>query len=220
MRRREGEVRPYRVLPLFIEGHDALIVIEAAGEEVARAIGGAATHGHVVVAFDAVAQPRIHVQVLRAIALAETGAATPRSGVGGIHRVETERTLAIEALTCFEGPRRRADRAPFGEDLNHSGRRLRAVERRRRRPLQNFDTLDVVRIDVVERARVVVGAAEVRAGRWHIFRILVAPHAHAINIDQRLIGQRDTCVATEPDRCARASRWSTKSGSLAAIPQC
>src|SRR5437868_6133563 len=120
LRRRESEVRAHGILALLVEWHDALVVIEAAREEVARAARGAAIDGHVVVALDAVAKPRIHIEVLRAIALAESRAAAPRRVVGRVCGIHAEGTLTVESLTRLETPRRRADGTALREDLNHA----------------------------------------------------------------------------------------------------
>ena len=68
------------------------------------------------------------------------------------------------------------------------------------------DTLlrPVVGVDVIERARIVVGAAEIRAGRGNVLRVLVTAHAHAIDVDERLVRQGDAGVAPEADRASRA----------------
>ena len=108
---------------------------------------------------------------------------------------------------------RRARAAGLGRDQNHAKRRARAVDRARRRPLQDLHRLDVVRIDVSRAVRLngplglaaggdgpapVVGSVEVRRRERGVV------DRHAIDHEQRLVGPEDRADAPDVDERARA----------------
>ena len=99
-------------------------------------------------------------------------------------------------------PARRAGLAALGEDLDHAAGRFRAVERRRRRALDDLDALDVFGADVVEWERIL---SRVRHGRR-----VAAEDAHAVDVDDRVVPLRDAVVAAQldHDRPRRAARSS------------
>src|SRR5690606_39056764 len=78
---------------------------------------------------------------------------------------------------------RRPAHATLRDDLDHAVRRLRAVQRRRGRTLDDLDALDVGRVDVVEPTH--VGAA---ALGWPAPGIAV--HADPIDVNDRLVPLR------------------------------
>src|SRR5438045_4023929 len=104
-----------------------------------------------------------------------------------------------ESAIDLEGPLWFSGVAVLREDLNYARRRFRAIQRRRRGALDDFDSLDVVRIDVVHRARDVVAAAQIGAGDWYVALIAVASEAHAIDVNERLVAHRDAHVAAKAD---------------------
>jgi hypothetical protein len=102
---------------------------------------------------------------------------------------------------ALERPARRAARAALGEDLDHARRSLGTVQRARRRALDDLDVIDVRRIDVVQRARLEIGAAEpVRVvERGPVAAIALAPHPDAVDIDDRLIALSNADSTAQPD---------------------
>ena len=89
---------------------------------------------------------------------------------------------------------------------NHTGRRFCSVERPRRRPLDDLDALDVVRVQVVEHARCTPFRAlfletsvfDRRAGVGGV----VDPYA--VDVDEGVGGQGEAPDAPDPDRRAGA----------------
>src|SRR5690606_6609174 len=60
----------------------------------------------------------------------------------------------VRALADLELELGRTRGAALRDDLDHAGRRLGAVERRSRGPLDDLDALDVIGVDVVQGAGV------------------------------------------------------------------
>ena len=92
---------------------------------------------------------------------------------------------------------RRAAPATLRDDLNDAIRRLRAIERRGGGSLDDLDALDLFRIDVVDPACAATASLH-RSLRG------IAVHAHAVDVDDRIIAQRETARAPNADLCARA----------------
>ena len=100
----------------------------------------------------------------------------------------------MEALTDSEVPARRARGAALRDDLYHPVRGLGAVQRGRGGTLEDLDTRDVVRLEVVEagdgaRAEVLV----LRAARE------IGVHPHAVDVDERLVAEREARGSANPD---------------------
>ena len=106
----------------------------------------------------------------------------------------------VRALTRAEIPRRLSDRALLGDDLDHAVRRFGSVERRRGRTLHDLDALDVVGIEVVPaRRRRGAEALVLHAGRLRVV------DAYAVDVDERLIREREARDAANADRRAGAT---------------
>src|SRR5690606_8655064 len=80
---------------------------------------------------------------------AGTGA---RAGLASPLRAELARRIdhEVRALLDHEVELRCALHALLRDDLNHACRRLGAIQRRSGRSLDDFDALDVLRVEVVE----------------------------------------------------------------------
>ena len=89
----------------------------------------------------------------------------------------------------------------LGDDLNDAGRRVGTVERRRRRSFHDFDALDVVGTEVVERGdRLAAESLEsVSAAADGDIVALAAERANAIDEDERRIREGDGCRAANVD---------------------
>ena len=87
-----------------------------------------------------------------------------------------------------------------------------AVQRGRGRTLHDFDPIDIVGVDVVERAGIRVGATLGGAGEDAVARIFVAAGTHAVDEDQRLIRERHAGRAAQPD--GRAAAGIAESGTI------
>ena len=115
--------------------------------------------------------------------------------VAGVLRAE--RALRVEhevgALARLERELGRADGTLLRDDLDHAGRSLRAVQRGGGGALDDLDALDLVGVDVTERARVTAGATGGRAER----RVVL--HAHAVHVDEGLAAQRHRGHASDRD---------------------
>ena len=107
------------------------------------------------------------------------------------HFVCAEGTEIGEALLHFRGPLRSALAALLGEDLDHAGRRLGAIEGGGRGSLDDLDAVDVVRVDVVERAIGIFGSV-LTGGR-------LALGAHPVDVDEGLVAECDAYVAAQAD---------------------
>ena len=106
---------------------------------------------------------------------------------------------ALDSLTHVHGPARRAGCTPLGEDLDHSGAGVGAVEARRRWPLDDFDPVDVLLAYAAEEGRVLLGFAGgilKGAGR----------HAHAIDVDEGAVAPVHGVGSPEQDVRSRAGR--------------
>src|SRR5690606_21646467 len=86
--------------------------------------------------------------------------------------------------------------APLRRDLDDAVRGGRAVERRRRRPLQDLDRLDIGRVDVVQTRRRLTAYAEAERG-------LRALDAHTVDDDQRRVRERNAVRAADTNARAR-----------------
>ena len=107
------------------------------------------------------------------------------------HFLGAEGTEVGEALLHFRGPLRGALPALLGEDLDHSGGGLGAVEGGGRGSLDDLDAVDVVGVDVVERAVGILGSVLAR-GR-------LALGTHPVDVDEGLVAERDAHVAAQAD---------------------
>src|SRR3989440_7637781 len=76
------------------------------------------------------------------------------------HGVGAERAQLGDTLPRLERPAGRPRAAVLREDLDHTRRRFGAVQRARRRTLDDLDVIHVGGIDIVERARLVIRAPE------------------------------------------------------------
>ncbi len=101
------------------------------------------------------------------------------------------------SLARGEVPVRRAVRSALGDDLDDAVGGLRSIERRRRGSLDDLDGLDVLGIDVVETAR--AGAAALRGALRGI-----GIHAHAVDVHDRIGGERQTSDRAHADLRAGA----------------
>src|SRR5690606_8742338 len=90
---------------------------------------------------------------------------------------------------------RRAGGASLGDDLDDARRRLRSIERCRRRSLDDLDALDVVRVQVVQR-RAAAPRPQLRT------RPRLVIDTDAVDVDQRLASHRDRGDPTDPHRGA------------------
>ena len=180
--RGEVQVRAQLILAVLVVREHAVGVVGASRQEVTQVVPLPARHLH------RRAVPR--GVVVRAEA---TGLAVAKEGVHEQQRglVGPELLQGADSGVQLQVPLGRAGSASLGEDLDDAGRRIRPVERGRRRALHDLDALDVVGIDVVERAPVDVGAALCGPGEGRVARILIAARTHAVDEDQRLVGQRD-----------------------------
>ncbi len=121
-----------------------------------------------------------------------------------VHAVDPVLLEPAGALLDVDRPDRRPLRAALREDLDHARRSLGAVQRRRGRALDDLDALDVVRVDVVERAHRDLsapplhhaGGAHAREGSVH--------HPHAVDVDDRLVRHRDAGVSAQADLASLA----------------
>src|SRR5690625_2391770 len=104
------------------------------------------------------------------------------------HPISPETSANIE-LRCSGLPTLR-------NDLDDPVRGLRAIERCRCRALDDLDTLDISWIDIVEPAHIRTTALARTAPR-------ITVHPDTIDIDDRLICERETTIATDPDRRTR-----------------
>src|SRR5438874_5354915 len=91
----------------------------------------------------------------------------------------------------------RARAALFGNDLDYTIRRFRTVQRTGGRPLDDLDGFDVFGADVIE-ARDDVAALLTRAGAD------VVRNADTVDVDQRLLRQRERRAAANVDHRATA----------------
>src|SRR5688572_17869149 len=111
-------------------------------------------------------------------------------GEGGERRVVQRVIVLVLHLRAFRihAPHRRSGASPFRADQNDAIRGGAAVESGCRRSLQDFDVLDLVGIDVIQ-ARIVLAAQVVSA--------LAVRGLNAVDVDQRLIGQRKAVRAPD-----------------------
>ena len=216
--RREREVSAHDLLLLVVVGQHAVFVGAGAGHEVAQRVSAAGNgEGHATLL--AVAEPWIDEEVARrpagarhaacgksgkaigkAVAIQLRDGITERGRLGRWPEFQCVREAAVE----LHAPLRLTGVAGLGEDLDHARRRFGAVQGGGRGALDDLDALDVVGIDVVQRARDVIAAAEIRSRGGNVLRVPVAAKSHAIHIDERLIAHRDAHVAAESDHRARA----------------
>ena len=87
-------------------------------------------------------------------------------------------------------------RTLFREDLNHAGRGLRAIERRRGRTFQDLDVVDRLRVDVVEPRR---SSAAAGADPVGVPEATAAIHPHAIHVHDRFVRLGQTGGRADPD---------------------
>src|SRR5262249_44398682 len=151
---------------------------------------------------------RVHQHVERAEAVdgAEPGAGVlqPALQCGVRRRVapaEVVRGIAVLVVhhPAFgeQAPPRVTRDAVAGRDTHHPVRRLRTVQRAGGRPLDDLDVGDVLRVDVVDaRGRLAAGADGER--------VVAALHADAIDVIDRLVGERETGLAANADARPRA----------------
>ena len=106
----------------------------------------------------------------------------------------------VRSHTCRHRELRRAHRTPLGDDLDHARRRLGSVEGRRGRTFDDFDTLDVLGVDVVQRAA--PGSSRVAAAvvirvpiLWTQAEGIVDPDA--VHVDKGLVTDQDAGEATD-----------------------
>ena len=215
---REGEVSADHLPLLVVVGQHAVLVGSGSGHEIAQCIT-AAGNRHREAPLEGIAKPGINEEVARR----SSGARYPAIGqareprgeavpIGLGNRIagrrgawlRAERERARDAFIQLHGPLRLSGVPRFREDLDDARRGFGAVQGCRGGALDDLDPLDVVRVDVVQRARDVIAAAQVRAGGRDVPLITVAPEAHAIDIDQRLIAHRDADVAAQPNHRAAA----------------
>ena len=188
-----------------VERQDAVVVLRRRGEEILEPVrpSRAAGDGPTVVLPVGVPDPRATGH-RRLVTQAVDLSRRPEVEVG--HGVGPERPQLREALPHLERPARHPSQAVLGEDLNDSRRRLRAIQRARRRALDDLDAVDVRRIDVVERARLIVATAEtigvVEGGP--VTAVTLAPHADAIHVNDRLVTLADAHRAPQADLRALA----------------
>src|SRR5690606_8103127 len=108
------------------------------------------------------------------------------------------------ALLHLRRPHGGALGAALREDLDHAGRRFRPVQGGRRGSLDDLDAVDVVRVDVVERAHRDERAAASGEIRSVDGRERAVHHAHAVDVDDRLVGHGHRRVAAKADLLALA----------------
>ena len=130
----------------------------------------------------------------------------PVHGPGGSqieigNRIRAERAQLGESLPGLERPAWRAAGAVFGEDLDDARRGLGAVQRARRGALDDLHVVDVGGANVVQRARLVVGAAEpVRVvERRPVAAVPLAADTDAVDVDDRLVALGHAHGAAQPD---------------------
>ena len=134
-----------------------------------------------------------------------------RVGAEGVHRVVHRVELAQsevvglleEAQTLREVEAWRAHQAALGGDQDHAVGGLRAVDRRRRRALEDLDALDVVGVEVGDPVRrVVLLAPADRVARRHrhhvhVRRDLVVADDHAVDDVERPVVPDDRRSAAQ-----------------------
>lgn len=108
-----------------------------------------------------------------------------------VHRPE----LAAHRLLERVGPGAPA----LGDDLDDARRRVGAVQRGGGRALHDLDRLDVVGVDVVQAVGGLVGARSQRSAD-------ALEEPHAVDEDDRLVGERERRRAAHPDLPRRARR--------------
>src|SRR5690606_24605857 len=154
-----------------------------------------AAHADVVALEQAVTEDR--ARAVQPLVLVHVEAEQLARIVGIGHVAHARATLGVpqpvRADACAHVELRTARLTTLRDDLYHAVRRFRAVQRRSRRTLDDLDALDVRRIHVVQTAHV-RAAALTRAPAG------IAVHAHAVDVDDRLVPQGQAAVAADPDR--------------------
>src|SRR5690606_38817191 len=191
---------------------DPVLVIERAGDEVLRLVTTAGNR-QAERTLDAGAERRaLHQRVprahLRRVAGACSGlvdAAYPQGTGDGVRtdtlpvgRVVSD-VVHLAVLGERHPPGALASATALRRDLDHAVRCRGAVECRRGRPLQDFDALDVLGIDIVD-PRDALAAQPDRKGA----RIVV--HGDAVDDEQRLVRKVDAGRAADTHARARAGR--------------
>ena len=181
LRRLEIKIGTHLIFSVAIIGQHSVGVVHLRRQQILEIVRGSPRHlyrrsiacGVVVQSGNrpaaVVSQKRIHVQQWDRIRSELTQAA--HSGI--------QANLPL----CFTG------RATLREDLDHACRRIGAVQCGSGRTLHDFDAVDVIRVDIVEGARVRVGTTLGRAGKNAVAWVLVAARTHPVDEHQRLVGQ-------------------------------
>src|SRR5690625_2958289 len=94
-------------------------------------------------------------------------------------------------MVTLEGPGRGPRPPLLREDMDHTRRGLGAVEGRSRRTLHDLDPLDIIRIDIVQRAHHRTRAIVREAGRTRIQWVRLGRLPHPIDEDQGLVTRRE-----------------------------
>ena len=148
-----------------------------------------------------------HVVVIGAVDdAAARGLLHQRAGLEAGAAIERHPEVRIAALVwigerALLGPQavvRRADAALLRRDHDDAIRRLRAVERRGRGPLDDVDALDLFGIDVVERRRGRSARADAAVARLRV-------DANAVDVHDRIVVERERRLPADSDARARAN---------------
>ena len=189
---RDLQIRAHARLPPGVVRLGPLVARPAGGREIAQDPGAAAQARRIVVE-RAGAEHRRTAGILR---------------LDDVHRPDDAKRVApvvrrnpalrvhepVPPLPDGEAVARPARGALFGDDVDHAARRLRAVQRRGRRPFENLDALDLRRIEVVEARH------DARAERLHGHAGAgLAIHAHPVHVDQGFARQGERGHAAHAD---------------------
>ena len=200
--RHHGQVAAHARLRALVQREDAGLVCGRAGDEVLHVVTPAIETQDVLVLV-AGAKPGIEVEIIhRAVRVDLLVGHDERIALEPACRSELRRLA--HRLVRLERPAGATGLATLGKDLDHTGRRFGAVQRRRGGALDHLDAVDVRGIDVVERAvRGVVAVARVARGKG-VLGEAVALDAHAVHVDERLVALGSRHVAAQADGRAAA----------------
>src|SRR5690606_12592055 len=184
---------------------DALVVLPGTGEEVANALGASANREVV-----RLCRPILERVVAQRVLLVLVDVRVPTEPLDQL-AVRRDAPLGAELLrwvgqvvgasTYAEVELGGSLRSLLRDDLDHSRRGLGAVQRRRGRPLDDLDALDLVRVEVLEDAHLTTARAAVPEEGS---RLRLVVHPNAVHVDQRLLVPLQARCAANPDRRAGA----------------
>ena len=207
-----------RVLLELRQAEDAVLALVAGREVVGADVAPAGDVDAVLLAEAGleragglVLERRVHVDRglgAEAVELELEDAEAVEVGIGVVAAVVVEGigvVVAHPAHLAEQVPARAARGAVLGRDADHPVRGLDAVERGGRRPLHDLDVVDVVGVEVVDaRGALVAGVAHAEAADVERARDRRALGADAVDVVQRLVGERHAVGAADPDAGAGA----------------